>query len=85
MKLTKDSKIIFTGDSVTDDGRARPVGEGIYYNLGKGYVHDAVLSRKQQTRSHAKNDGRICGYMQKSRGVEKPSRDRSASRFREIS
>ena len=31
-------KIVFTGDSVTDDGRLRPVGEGIHDGVGRGYV-----------------------------------------------
>lgn len=37
--LFKDGdKIVFAGDSVTDDGRARPVGEGNVNALGNGYV-----------------------------------------------
>ena len=31
-------KIVFAGDSVTDDGRARPIGEGGGNALGNGYV-----------------------------------------------
>lgn len=31
-------KIVFTGDSVTDMDRKRPIGEGISDNLGRGYV-----------------------------------------------
>ena len=31
-------RIVFTGDSVTDMQRARPVGEGLFDNLGHGYV-----------------------------------------------
>ena len=31
-------KIVFAGDSVTDDGRARPLGEGGGNALGNGYV-----------------------------------------------
>lgn len=30
--------IVFTGDSVTDMERARPVGEGLFDNVGRGYV-----------------------------------------------
>lgn len=36
MKLESGQTILFTGDSITDCGRARPVGEGI--GLGDGYV-----------------------------------------------
>lgn len=38
MKIQKDSRIVFIGDSVTDDGRARPIGEGIWNGTGNGYV-----------------------------------------------
>ena len=31
-------RIVFTGDSVTDMGRARPFGEGLFENVGHGYV-----------------------------------------------
>ncbi|MBR6615502.1 MAG: hypothetical protein IKK95_06010, partial [Lachnospiraceae bacterium] len=31
-------RIVFTGDSVTDMERARPVGEGLFDNVGRGYV-----------------------------------------------
>lgn len=36
MKIEPGSTIVFTGDSITDCGRARPVGEGD--GLGDGYV-----------------------------------------------
>jgi len=41
--LAPDRKIVFVGDSITDCGRARPVGEG--NGLGNGYVQfiDAFL------------------------------------------
>ncbi len=39
MLFEKGQKIVFAGDSVTDDGRARPVGEGLWNALGNGYVH----------------------------------------------
>lgn len=44
MILTKNAKIVFAGDSVTDDGRKYPVGEGD--GLGNGYVSliDTFLS-----------------------------------------
>lgn len=31
-------RIIFAGDSVTDMGSAQPVGEGLFDNVGRGYV-----------------------------------------------
>lgn len=39
-------KIIFAGDSVTDMGSAQPVGEGLFDNIGKGYVRviESMLS-----------------------------------------
>ena len=40
MKLEKNSKLLFIGDSVTDCGRQQPVGEGIFDgNYGNGYVN----------------------------------------------
>ena len=46
MKIGKNSKLIMIGDSITDAGRARPVGEGLFDAIGKGYVGnvDALLS-----------------------------------------
>lgn len=45
MKLQKNQKLIFAGDSITDCGRVRPVGEGLGGALGNGYVAmvDALL------------------------------------------
>jgi lysophospholipase L1-like esterase len=45
MKLRKNQKLVFAGDSITDCGRARPVGEGLGAALGNGYVSmvDALL------------------------------------------
>lgn len=37
MKIANGSKLVFIGDSVTDVGRAQPVGEGLFEALGKGY------------------------------------------------
>lgn len=31
-------RIVFAGDSVTDAGRVRPLGEGLFDSLGQGYV-----------------------------------------------
>lgn len=46
MLFHKNEKIVFVGDSVTDDGRGRPVGEGLWGELGNGYVKlvDTFLS-----------------------------------------
>lgn len=45
MKLHKHDKLVMIGDSITDCGRARPVGEGLFEAIGKGYVAqiDALL------------------------------------------
>ena len=38
MKLQKNNKLVMIGDSITDAGRAQPVGEGKNDALGHGYV-----------------------------------------------
>jgi lysophospholipase L1-like esterase len=38
MLIQPDSKLVMIGDSVTDCERARPIGEGLFEALGKGYV-----------------------------------------------
>jgi lysophospholipase L1-like esterase len=38
MKLELNEKLVMIGDSITDCGRARPVGEGLFDAIGKGYV-----------------------------------------------
>ena len=38
MLFEKGQKIVFAGDSVTDDGRKRPIGEGLGEGVGKGFV-----------------------------------------------
>lgn len=45
MRIAANSKLVMIGDSITDCGRARPVGEGLFEALGKGYVSlvDALL------------------------------------------
>lgn len=45
MKLEKNAKLVMIGDSITDAGRAQPVGEGLFEALGRGYVSlmDALL------------------------------------------
>ena len=45
MRLQKNDRLVMIGDSITDCGRARPVGEGLSDAMGKGYVAlvEAVL------------------------------------------
>lgn len=45
MTLQQGDKVVIIGDSITDCERARPVGEGLFGALGKGYVSvfDALL------------------------------------------
>jgi lysophospholipase L1-like esterase len=45
MKLQHNDKLVMIGDSITDCGRNRPVGEGAFDALGNGYVSliDALL------------------------------------------
>lgn len=45
MKLEKKTKLVMIGDSITDGGRAQPVGEGLFDAGGRGYVSlvDALL------------------------------------------
>ena len=45
MKIAANSKLVMIGDSITDCGRALPVGEGLGPALGTGYVSlvDALL------------------------------------------
>ena len=38
MLLQSGDRIVFTGDSTTDAGRGRPVGEGLHAGVGDGYV-----------------------------------------------
>lgn len=38
MILRQNERIVFAGDSITDDGRARPIGEGLWDGTGKGFV-----------------------------------------------
>jgi lysophospholipase L1-like esterase len=45
MRIQPGQKLILIGDSITDAGRARPIGEGLFDAIGKGYVQyvDALL------------------------------------------
>lgn len=38
MILKENQRIVFAGDSITDDGRKRPIGEGLWGGTGNGYV-----------------------------------------------
>jgi len=38
MLIQPGSKLVMIGDSITDSSRERPVGEGLFEALGKGYV-----------------------------------------------
>lgn len=46
LKLQKGDKLVMIGDSVTDCERSRPVGEGLFNALGRGYAAnvDALLT-----------------------------------------
>jgi len=52
MKIQAKSKLLFIGDSITDVGRARPVGERAKGGLGTGYVNlvDAMIGSKYPDR-----------------------------------
>jgi lysophospholipase L1-like esterase len=39
MRIDARSRVLFIGDSITDCGRARPVGEAAHDRLGTGYVN----------------------------------------------
>jgi len=45
MLIGKNERLVFTGDSVTDVGRAHPIGEGRDHSLGDGYplLVDAII------------------------------------------
>lgn len=38
MLIKENQRIVFAGDSITDDGRKRPIGEGLWGGTGNGYV-----------------------------------------------
>jgi lysophospholipase L1-like esterase len=39
LKIETGSKLLFVGDSITDAGRARPIGEGLFGAYGTGFVN----------------------------------------------
>ena len=46
LAIKPGQKLLMIGDSVTDCERARPIGEGLFGAVGKGYVQvvDSLLS-----------------------------------------
>lgn len=46
MLFENGDRVVFAGDSVTDSGRKRPYGEGLWEGVGNGYVRniDSILS-----------------------------------------
>lgn len=60
MKLQKNMKLLFMGDSITDAGRAQPIAEGLFDPMGRGYVNfvDAFLNaRYPELNLHVVNVG----------------------------
>lgn len=60
MKIAAGSRLLFIGDSVTDAGRSRPVAEGLFDPLGKGYpnlVNGLLTARYPERRIHVINMG----------------------------
>jgi lysophospholipase L1-like esterase len=49
LRIHPNSKLVMIGDSITDTGRARPIGEGLMEALGRGYVSlvDSMLNAAQ--------------------------------------
>ncbi len=48
MNIQPNSKLVMIGDSITDCGRAKPVGEGLFGAIGTGYVSlvDGLLAAR---------------------------------------
>ena len=60
MKLHRNMKLVFQGDSITDAGRAQPIAEGLFDPMGRGYVHfcDALINaRYPELNIHVVNVG----------------------------
>ncbi len=58
MKIEANSRLLFMGDSVTDCGRSRPVAEGLFDPLGKGYpsiVNGLLTARYPERHIHVIN------------------------------
>lgn len=59
MKIEAQSRLVMIGDSITDSGRARPVGDGAG-SLGSGYVHMVqalIAARYPERRIRVLNTG----------------------------
>ena len=60
MLIQPNSKLLMIGDSITDCERARPVGEGLFGAIGKGYVslvQAQLLAKYPQSRIRVVNMG----------------------------
>ncbi len=60
MLFQDGQKVVFTGDSITDAGRGRPVGQGLWEGVGNGYVRqvDNLLTATYPERFiHVANTG----------------------------
>lgn len=60
MKIQKNSRLLFIGDSVTDVGRNGPISEGLFDPLGRGYsniVHGLLTSTYPEYKIHVINVG----------------------------
>jgi lysophospholipase L1-like esterase len=60
MKIPANSTLLMTGDSITDWGRARPVGEAVGGDLGNGYValvHAMLSATCPQRQIRIRNTG----------------------------
>ena len=57
-------RIVFAGDSVTDMGSANPVGEGLFDNVGRGYVRvvESLLAAVYPERSVRVTNAGISGH-----------------------
>lgn len=60
MKIQSNSTIVMIGDSITDCGRARPIGESNGWDLGNGYVsfiHAILTANRPDLRIRIRNLG----------------------------
>lgn len=60
MRLENHTRLVMTGDSITDTGRARPIGEGRGGALGTGYVllvNALLLAARPDAGIHVMNTG----------------------------
>jgi lysophospholipase L1-like esterase len=60
MKISSNSTLLMIGDSITDCGRVRPVGESVGGDLGNGYVsliHATLSATCPQLHIRIRNTG----------------------------